>query len=55
MPECWNRWRIFTSLQALAEPGGGADGAIGGIKEFCMLFSGQVLEFECVVQVILCC
>ena len=37
------------------EPCGAADGAIGELEEFCVLFSGQILEIERVVQVTLCC
>jgi len=31
------------------------DRAIGELEEFCVLFRGQILEIERVVQVILCC
>jgi len=51
----WIHWRILTSLQVLVDPCGSADGAIDELEEFCVLFSGQILEIERVVQVILCC
>ena len=45
---------LGSGLQVLPEPCGAADGATGELEEFCVLFSGQILEIERVVQVILC-